>query len=226
MRDRLKNKRGAALIESCLVIIMLCLILFGLLQVSYLLGARDIIAYASVGVARSASVGSDDFMLLKTTRMLTIPTGGPMLAPSSVTRGADVYGDTEGRKWDMAVETSPENEQYWTERFLIPFFLGTESYAESRAVLDYANWMQGATRVASPELHGTDTIEELILDTPVHQYVPLAMPFARVFYRENLYPLWREGTEHPSVPHAFIRESAAMENHAAYYMTNGVWTAL
>lgn len=236
MTGRPKSKAGAALVESCLVIIMLCLILFGMLQVSYLIGARDVIAYASVGVARSASVGFDDFMLYKAARMFTIPTAGPMLVPGVSSSRGGSSGYRQGELWDRAVENVPENEQYWTEKALIPFFLGAESPAEARAVLNYENWEVAATRVRSPELHGQDTLSERILDVPVMQYVPMVMPFARVFYRKNVYDTYRNNAgglaqnsfvgapTYFEVPHVFMRESAGMENHAAYYMTNGTWT--
>ena len=207
--------------ESCLVIIMLCLILFGLLQVSYLIGARDILAYASVGVARSAAVGFDDFMLYKTARMLTIPTAGPMLTPDT-TASVRPSGATRGAMWDSAVETHASSEQYWAERYLIPFYLGAETPAEARAVLNYDNWEQSSTRVRTPEIIGSEASAD-ILDVPISQYVPMAMPFAAAYYRMNMYTLHRtDASTQIEVPHALMRESAAMENHAIYYLTDTI----
>lgn len=222
MRDRLKRKRGAALIESSLVIMMLCLILFGMLQVSYLIGARDVVSYASVGVARSAAVGMDDFMLYKAARMFTIPTAGPMSTPEIAT-GVDPSGNSMGQTWDNAVERNPGSEQYWQERYLIPFYLGAEDPAEARAVLNYDNWEQSATRVQAPEIVGSEA-EAAILDVPVRQYVPLALPFSRAWWPFNMFALYRSSGAYNGqvVPHADMRESAGMENHALYYLTNSI----
>lgn len=221
MRGDLNRKSGAALIEACLVIIMLCLILFGILQLSLLIGARDVVTYAAVGSARSASVGSGNDKLWQVAFMLTIPTAGPMLTPSMEGSGANISGATQGAMWDHAVEGSPGNQQYWAERFLIPYFLGADSRGESRAILNYANWEQGATRVQSPELSASDRADAgAFVDSPVEvsQLVPLSMPFARVFYRQNMHSLWRNGGDQYAVPHIEFRETAAVENHAAYYM--------
>ena len=59
------SKQGSALVESCLVMALLCLILFGILQVVYLVSARNVINYSAVATAKAASIGLNDFMLFK-----------------------------------------------------------------------------------------------------------------------------------------------------------------
>lgn len=62
--------------ESCIVMILLCLILFGIIQVSIVTAAHDVLLYAATSGARCATVGYDDDMVYKTVRMAALPTLG------------------------------------------------------------------------------------------------------------------------------------------------------
>lgn len=81
MTSRRKSCEGAALIESCIVIILLCLILFGILQVSLVTAAYDVNIYAASCAVRSAAVGySDkelDSMVNKVLHVAALPAAGP-----------------------------------------------------------------------------------------------------------------------------------------------------
>ncbi len=63
------SKEGATIVESCLVMAFLCLILFGVLQVSILTAASEVLVYASSAGVRCATIGYDDAMVYKATRI-------------------------------------------------------------------------------------------------------------------------------------------------------------
>lgn len=81
MSSHRKRCEGAALIESCIVIILLCLILFGMLQVSLVTAAHDINVYAASCGTRCAAVGytytGEDSMVYKAIRVAALPNLGP-----------------------------------------------------------------------------------------------------------------------------------------------------
>jgi len=218
MKNTPKRSVGAALVESCLVMAMLCLILFGILQVSYLVAARDVISYTAVAASRSASVGFNDFMIFKATRVISIPTAGPIITPQ-VSGGGSPAGSTGGQMWDTAVRDVPYSEQYWQERYLIPFYLGAEEWNELDAILDYENWHDIDVRINSNLLGAPD---DNMVEVNVYQYVPMVFPFARAFYRGNMAQVSRSnGDIADEVPRVFMKESVRMENHSALYMEEG-----
>ena len=57
MRDR-RRRRGAALIEFALVSGLLCLLLFGIIEVGLLFGDQALVGAAAREAARSAAIGS------------------------------------------------------------------------------------------------------------------------------------------------------------------------
>ncbi len=63
MPSSFQRKQGSAMVESCLVIALLCVVLFMMLQVSYVVSSRNIISYASIAAARAAAVGLDEDMV-------------------------------------------------------------------------------------------------------------------------------------------------------------------
>lgn len=236
MKRNPERKSGAALIESCVVLMILCLILFGVLQVSYLVGARDVLAYTSMASARSAQVGLNDFMLEKTARVMSIPTAGPILNPS--VRGMGVPdGLTAGQRWDnaSAFGRGVSGYQYRLERGRIPHYLGAEYASWLPGILDYDNWQTSVTTVQVTPVELSQTGSD-ILDVGVAQQVPMVMPFAR-FYAllvpsVEIIPVFRSdkrglaengyganiesGTF--SVPSIRMATSLEVENHAAYYL--------
>ncbi len=81
MNSSRKRSEGAVLVESCIVIILLCLILFGILQVSIVTAAYDVNLYAASCAARSAAVGyadnDADSMVNKVLHVAALPALGP-----------------------------------------------------------------------------------------------------------------------------------------------------
>ena len=236
MSRKTENKRGAALVESCLVLVMLCLILFGVLQVSYLVGARDVLSYASMASARSAQVGYNDLMVEKAALYLGIPAAGPIITPSFRHSTQTVHDDplTVGERWGSASNLDGGGvnaSQYYAEMNLKERFLAADSESEMVGILNYDNWMSSDTRlqVVSSDSSG-------MVSARIFQNVPMVMPFARIFaafipsseevnvYRGDTRGLARNSWGSDLTPGSFsvpaleIQHVQALEDHAAYYL--------
>jgi len=116
-RSRRANS-GQALIESSLVIALICLILAGLFQLSQLYAAKEIAAYACARGARAKTVGFNDFMVMKSVLVGTIPNAGKMTFP-------EFSGGPLG--------------QMVMERGRIPLYLGAEWHMLD-GILQYEDW--------------------------------------------------------------------------------------
>lgn len=77
MKSIPKKCEGAAMVESCIVIILLCLILFGMLQLSIVTAAHDVNIYAASCGVRCAAVGYDNDMVEKSIRVAALANMGP-----------------------------------------------------------------------------------------------------------------------------------------------------
>jgi hypothetical protein len=209
-RDR---RAGAALIESSLAMMMLCLILFGLLQVSYLVAAKDVVSFSAFAASRSATVGMKDEFVERVVRTTSIPIAGPMVGEpySEASLGT---GGSMGQTWDRSMQASPSSQQYWAEKHIIPYYLGAVDETVLGGLLNYYNWVSTDTRISSSPRHTSDSVEVY-----VQQYVPLAFPFSRAFYRGNMGTMVREDGTH-SVPRSPIDAGLEVENHSKLYLTS------
>jgi hypothetical protein len=214
--SRTAKKEGAAIVESCLAIIMLCLILFGLLQVSYLIMARDVISFTAFASARALAVGMSAEFVERVAHVTTIPTAGPSY--NSGRMDNDSLGDpgTVGARWDLAVATTPGSDQFWYEHTIIPYYLGADDESDLDGLLNYYYWITSDTEVAvQSSAAGSEKAE-----VTVSQNVPLAFPFAAVFFydADKAMVLSGSGT-YEEVPVYEIEQSFYMENHSALYLT-------
>lgn len=214
MKAIAKNLRaGAALIESCLAIIMLCLILFGILQVSYLVAAKDVISFSAFAACRAATVGMKEDFVNRVVRTTSLPMAGPMLNNQYIVRnpGSSV---SEGKIWDQALLATPSSDQYWMEQYAIPYYLGAGDTAEMTGILNYYNWVNMGTLITSSTRYTQGSVE-----VAVSQNVPIAFPFARAFYRGNMGTMTRQDGTH-TVPRSPITAQLTVENHSTLYLTD------
>jgi hypothetical protein len=84
---RFRVQRGQAIIESVACMLILCLILFGLLQIFYLNVAQMFSDYAAFCSARSRSVGFADYLVDRSARVGAIGASGNLLFPEGETYG-------------------------------------------------------------------------------------------------------------------------------------------
>jgi len=217
---RTARKEGAAIVESSLVIIMLCLILFGVLQVSYLIMSRDVISFSAFASARALTVGMNEEFVERVARVTTIPTAGPPFN-SGLRSHAELAQDAPGRMWDRAVSNGAESDQFWYEHYLIPWYLGAEDESELAGILNYRNWVSDDTAVkAESSEAGAEEAE-----VTVSQYVPLAFPFAQAFFHDSDMGMMLRSAvggvyTYEEVPVYLIEQSIRLENHSALYLTN------
>ncbi len=163
-RRPLKNidpRAGQSLIESCLVLAVVCLVLFGLFQISQLLAAKEVLLYSAGKAARAKTVGFNRFMVEKTVKVGTIPNAGRMTNP-------DPGG---GPALKHAMESAR-----------IPLYLAAENAGRLRAILEYADWDSiGNPRITSM---GNGTLR-----VQLSQDYPMRFPFYRLFYAADRVPL-------------------------------------
>ncbi len=150
-----RSKGGQALIESCLVIAVVCLIFFGLFQISQLFAAQEVLDYAAGRGARAITVGFNRFMVQKTVRVGAIANAGRMINPA-YQGGPDIENALESAR--------------------IPLYLGAHNSGQLQAILDYEHW--NTIEIGQPSSMGDGTFRYW-----VKQKVSLTNnPFVKAFY--------------------------------------------
>ena len=175
-----RRRSGQALLESCFVIAVLALVLFGLLEVVRLQASRAVLEHAAAAGARAQTVGFNNFMVFKAVRVATIPNAGLMTSPGYTRPGGGPQwgADSAGELWDYALQAQPDSPQYEIERSRVPLYLGAEHMGQLQPILDYAQWddvFHAAQDAGGPSLGMT-----------VRQRVPLVFPFSRAFYADSV----------------------------------------
>lgn len=148
------SRSGQGLIESCLVVALICLVFFGVFQISQLFASQEVLDYAAGRGARAKTVGLNRFMVFKTIRVGAIPNAGQLLNP---------------------VHLGGPTQEYALESPRIPLYLGGENYGRLRAILDYDAWDTVQDKASFSVGDGT-------LRQSVDQDVPLRYPMHRAFY--------------------------------------------
>lgn len=162
----LRRRNGQSLIESCLVLALVCLVFFGLFQISRLFAAKEVLQYAAERGARAKTVGFNRFMVHKTVRVGAIANAGRMLNPAP--------GGGPAR--EHALESAR-----------IPLYLGAEYWGRLDAILKYEDWDSIDVSPAASLGNGT-------LRLTLEQAYALRSPFHRAFYAADTVPLRAEVT--------------------------------
>ncbi len=161
------SRSGQGLIESCIVVALVCLIFFSVFQLSQLFAAQEVLNYAAGRGARARTVGFNHFMVEKTIRVGAIPNAGRLVNP---------------------VHSGGPSGQYAIESARIPLYLGGENDGQLRAILDYDAW-ETIIFGASFSL-GDGTLRQ-----DIEQEVSLTNnPFHRAFYASDTITLKGECT--------------------------------
>jgi len=164
------------------MIALISLIFFGILQLSQLLAAREVLDHAAARAARAKTVGFNRWMVRKVVDVATIPNAGKLWSPpfEDVQPGlrAIVQEGTPGQVWDYALQTIPGSPQYAIERGRIPDYLASENQARARYLLDYARW---------PDIGywAVDDNGAQMIHVQVQQDYPLWVPMHRTFYADD-----------------------------------------
>ena len=149
--NRLGGRRarsGQAAVETLLVMLVACLLLFGLLQVAHGFAEREIVRHAAACAARARAVGFNGWMWTKVMRAAAIPASGKMLVPGDdeAPEDAALKNATaklrHGALWDWAVREKPGNARAAFEEARIPDYLASENAPRAEEILDYEGWDQ------------------------------------------------------------------------------------
>lgn len=173
------SRDGQAMLESCIVVALMSLLLFGLMEVARLFMGREVLHYAASVGARAHAVGFNDFMIFKTVRVAAIPVAGklahPVVAAANPAVGEFQRRAKPGDQWDYAVSAHPGSTQYdQLEASRIPLYLGAERWGELGAILDYEDWDQQGLYSQSDGAYQ--------VNTSVRQDVQLKFAFHRAFW--------------------------------------------
>ncbi len=174
----MKRKAGQSLLETCIIMMLLCLIFFGLLQLSQISASKEILDYAASCGSRARTVGFNEFMCGKVIRVAAIPNAGRLLEPV-VDRPPNPaqFSGTPGTAWDYALAAQPVSPQYAVERDRIPIYLGGETAGRLPGILDYEYWNggEGGIWFRLNDLGGAGlgvhTAQEVPLWTPLHRLI-------------------------------------------------------
>lgn len=135
---------GQAMIESVVVMMVICLLFFGLLQLAHAFAGREVLRHAAARAARARAVGFNGWMVTKVMRAAAIPNAGRMIAPETgfpdplLRQAVDTLGP--GALWDWSLAATPRQEQARLESARIPDYLASENEARARHILDYERW--------------------------------------------------------------------------------------
>ena len=194
-----KSCAGQALLESLGVIMLLCFILFGVIQYVMMLTATEVVQYSADASARARAVGFNRFMVYKVNRVASIPNAGLMRTPQRTNiADGDAWSQlTAGQAFDTAIGSSPRSSQYHdVEQYNIPLFLGSENWGRMWGILDYEDW----DTISGPFYTGTTGYTVGVVVT---QRFPLRMPFVGAFSaRDDIR----------------IRKEARLADHADLYL--------
>lgn len=200
------------MLESIIVILTVCLVLFGLLQVAINYTAQEVLHHAAARAARAKSVGFNDWMVEKAVRVATIPNAGERLEPiiSDYVDSGIPANATPGEAMDMAFSKRPvhSSPSAAIESARIPEYLSSENYGRSTYILNYEEWERGSITYHVDESfseHGTIRVN-------VQQLFPQRMPFA-----SYLYPLAGYRDEN-NVSRIRMQGEAVSGNHSALYL--------
>ena len=202
------------MIESVVVMLVICLIFFGLFQLAHGFAQREILRHAAARAARARTVGLNGWMVHKVMRVATIPNAGRMTQPEvdltdpSLARA--IARSTPGALWDWALQATPDASRARFELARIPDYLASANAARAGYILDYADWdaIQGRGLGGGTGAIGwRDTLE-----VEVEQSYPLSI-LVRALYDwvGALTPALRADS-------LTLRGRAVIENHYPLYL--------
>jgi hypothetical protein len=206
------TRAGQSLIETCLAVMMIGLIFAGLLQVSQIFAAKEVLQHSALCAARAKTVGFNKWMVEKSMLVAAIPISGKMLVPDfqNINAGLEqnVTTNTPGGLWKSLLGQTTSSAQYDIEKARIPDYLASWNNARAAFELNYACWedssqnkitvdiegdamSSGGSSEGSPMIHATVS-QDYPLWVPLHQafYAADSVKLSADSYLENHYPLY------------------------------------
>jgi hypothetical protein len=201
------------MIEACLAMGVICLVFFGLFQLSQLAAAKEVLDHAAARGARAKTVGFNSFMVSKAIRVASIPNAGRMLEPG-VTQNEALLNMVQtlspGALWDAVLSGAPTpTTQQDLENARIPEYMGSENWEQANFILDYEDW--NSINPSFPSMVPDGTIAEVT----VSQNYPLRIPLHRAFYAPE--------PNSDGVDTILLRGISRLECHYPLYLDDSGW---
>lgn len=183
----------------------------GLLQISEIFAAREILNHAAARGARARTVGFSWWMVEKSVRVAAIPNAGKLITPEFENDDTVLQGMVEtmrpGQLWEQTLRASPSSLQYNLERARIPEYMGSYNRPRAGNLLDYENWdtIHSDHGTVSEPVPGA---QASMVTVNVYQDYPLWVPMHKAFYAGDSIRL--DGT-------------FTMESHYGLYIEDMFW---
>lgn len=207
-------QRGSSIVEGVIAILLICLILFGLLQVFLVYTAQEFTDYSAFRTARSLSVGFNDSLAKVEARTRTIPVSGRILTPPELSTSyyRDLFGDSSSFTTSTYKQNDSVYDYYYRLRRAI------RNYMSGYRYLECEYWMgehssAGADKKAGDNPYDTsletkfkrsgDTVSA---EVKFERY-PFRLPFAKAFL--NTFD---------SDPTQDISSTVELKNHSKVYL--------
>ena len=196
-------RSGQSLIESCMVIAILCLVLFGGLQVSQLYMTAEVLDHAALCGARARAVGFNDFMVDKTIRVAAIPVAGRLTQPTYTSNPYAIIPTTAnkiGGAWTVALTNMPNSAQVQIEQEAIPLYLAAVNPGQLPGILNYEldyldQWGQTKQTVDfAGVVTRSITVSGDLVEVRVDHRFPLNFPFHQAFFDGDVDPMEGKAT--------------------------------
>ena len=124
--ERIESKRGQAMVEATLALIIVLLVFLALFNLGDLIRVKLLAENAAMKCARARAVGLNDFMLRKIARIATMPAAGKCLTAS-----------------DADNSTLSRGERYYR----IGSYLNSGYEAQANAILNFEYWQNNDTSI-------------------------------------------------------------------------------
>ena len=143
-RQGLTRKRGQAMIESVLVIILACFCFLALFQYANIFANKAVLTHAAARAARTRAVGFNRWMVYKSARVAAIPACGKRITPAfagvdpaiTAALGRNRVGDI----WDLALKSSTRSPGIQLELARLPDYMDSVNGPTASHILDYELW--------------------------------------------------------------------------------------
>lgn len=197
------SKSGQAILESFAVILLLCLILFGVVQLVMMFTATEIIQFSADSSARARAVGLNEFMVRKVNVIASIPNSGERTAPYARSRQSQAAWEA-GTNAGEAFESSTRNVRVATDDILyFGEYLETLNQGQARGRLNYERSPYALSYSRNQVSHPIITYPRDMIRAVVTQEYPLTMPLFRAFSDDDS---------------IYLRGEAQIANHAELYL--------
>lgn len=171
-------QRGSSIVEGVLCMLMICLILFGLMQIFLLYTTQEMTEYVSFRSARSLSVGFADELTVIEARARAVPVSGSVLIPSEL----------RALKSDKVSFTSAKYRQdnnaydyfYRLRRAILHYMEGHRYIECDYWIANSPNSSSEIQRETYLDTGFTTRSDRVISETGFRKY-PLRLPFAKAF---------------------------------------------